>query len=93
MQVRKDFKSIIFKLKNHSWLSKSRKKLYLATYLSAGKHAKFFEKIIFEMQFLHRKCSDANAFHLFSKGRCFLKDRGTKCLIEMPNYHKKSMKY
>ena len=47
------------------------------------------KKIIFEMQFLHRKCSDANAFHLFSKGRCFLKDRRTKCLIQMPNYHKK----
>ena len=41
------------------------------------------------MQFLHRKCSDANAFHLFSKGRCFLKDRRTKCFIQMPNYHKK----
>ena len=47
------------------------------------------KKIIFEMQFLHRKCSDANAFHLFSKGRCFLKDRRTKCFIQMPNYHKK----
>ena len=88
MQLRKDLKSIILSWKIIHGSQINEKKLYLHTWAMVNMQNSL-KKIIFEMQFLHRKCSDANAFHLFSKGRCFLKDRRTKCFIQMPNYHKK----